>query len=168
MGSIIVVVVFPLLESFGEQICVVDDFAFEESVELLGIDPVGPLNFSVQPGCAGSDLDVIDALVQQVPVERLPELLPVVGVHLVDLEWQLREYVVDELDRGLLVVAGICAQYPDASAVIDRGVLVVALLAAGLAEWFDECHVDLQLVAWTLLVIALPPGVRALVSLRGR
>ena len=35
MGSIIVVVAFPLLEPFGEQVRIVDDPPFEEAVELI-------------------------------------------------------------------------------------------------------------------------------------
>ena len=41
MGSIVVVVVLPLLESFGEQPGVVQDLAFEELVELVRVDPMG-------------------------------------------------------------------------------------------------------------------------------
>jgi hypothetical protein len=37
----VVVVVFPLLESFGEEVCVVGDFAFEELVAFFGVDVVG-------------------------------------------------------------------------------------------------------------------------------
>ncbi|WRS29993.1 hypothetical protein U6G28_10855 [Actinomycetaceae bacterium MB13-C1-2] len=78
--------VFPLLESFGEEVRVVDDFSFEESIELFGVDPVGPFDLPVQAGCTGPDLDVADALVEQVPMERLSELLTVIGLHLFDLE----------------------------------------------------------------------------------
>lgn len=38
MGSIVVVVVFLLLEAFAEEVRIVDDFAFERAVELVGID----------------------------------------------------------------------------------------------------------------------------------
>lgn len=61
MWSIVVVVVFPLLEAFGEQVRIVDDLAFEEPVELLGVDPVGSLHLAVQAWCAGADLDVIES-----------------------------------------------------------------------------------------------------------
>lgn len=142
MWSIVVVVVFPLLESFGEEVGVVDDLAFEESVELLGVDPMGPFHFAIEPGCSGPDLDVPYALVEQMPVEGLPELLPVVGLHLLDLERELREHVVDELDRGPLIVAWVGPQWadPDSGAVVDGGVLVVALLA-GQADSFAGCRV---------------------------
>ena len=74
MRTVVVVVVLPLLQTVGEQVGVVDHLAFEESVELLGVDPVGTLHFSVQSGCSGFDLDVVDAGVDQVPVERRAEL----------------------------------------------------------------------------------------------
>ena len=51
--SIVVVVVFPLLEAFGEQVRVVDDFAFKEPVELLRVDPVGSLTFPFNRGVRG-------------------------------------------------------------------------------------------------------------------
>lgn len=166
MGSIIVVVIFPLLESFGEQARIVDDLSFEEAVELFGVDAVGSLYLPVQTGGAGADLDVADALVEQVPVECLPELLTVVGLYLLNLEWQFREHVIDELDRGLLVVARVGAQDPDAGAVVDRGVLILALLLPCLPEWLDELHVDLQGAARSLLLVALPTRLGALVALR--
>lgn len=56
MGPVVVVVIFPLLEAFGEEIGVVDDLAFEQPVELLRIDPVGTLHRAVQPRSAGAVL----------------------------------------------------------------------------------------------------------------
>ena len=54
-------------------------------------------------------------------MESRAELLAVVGLDLLDLERQLREDVIDELDRDFLVVAWIGAQDPQSSAVIDSG-----------------------------------------------
>jgi hypothetical protein len=68
--AVVVVVVLPLLQLLGEEVGVVDDLAFEESVELFGVDAVGSLHFAVQPGCPRFDLDVVNAFVEQVPVER--------------------------------------------------------------------------------------------------
>nr|WP_263284181.1 hypothetical protein [Rhodococcus sp. YL-0] len=50
--------VFPLLESFGEEVRIVDDFTFEQSVELLGIDAMRALDFAVQARGSATDLDV--------------------------------------------------------------------------------------------------------------
>ena len=69
MRAMVVVVILPLLELVAEEPGVVDDLAFEESVELLGVDPVGSLHLSVEPRCAGFDLDVVDAQVEEVEVE---------------------------------------------------------------------------------------------------
>jgi hypothetical protein len=69
----VVVVVLPLLQLLGEEVGVVDDLAFEESVELFGVDAVGSLHFAVQPRRPRFDLDMIDALVEQVPVEGCAE-----------------------------------------------------------------------------------------------
>ena len=46
MGSIVVVVVLPLLEAVGEEVGVVDDLSFQESVELFGVDAVGAFETS--------------------------------------------------------------------------------------------------------------------------
>jgi hypothetical protein len=72
--TVVVVVVLPLLQLVGEEVGVVDDLAFDESVELLGVDPVGSLDHAVQLWCAGPDRDVIDAIVGQMPVKRRAEL----------------------------------------------------------------------------------------------
>lgn len=149
-----------------EEIDVVDDLALQQPVELLRVDAVGSLDLAVQPRGAGLDADVSDALVEQVPVECGAEFLAVVGLDLLDLERQLGEDVVDELDGGLLVVARVGAEDPEPGAVIDRGVLVVALLPACLAQWLDELHIDLELVAGALLLIALPARLGAFVPLR--
>jgi hypothetical protein len=62
MGSIVVVVVLPFLQLVVEEVDVVDDLAFEEPVELFGVDPVGSLDLPVQAWCGGFDVDVADAL----------------------------------------------------------------------------------------------------------
>jgi hypothetical protein len=76
--------------------------------------------------------------------------------------------VVDERDRGLLVAARVGAQYPQPGAVVDGGELVELAPPALLAERLDELHVDLQLVARALLLVASPTAVVALVALGGR
>lgn len=96
----------------GEQARIVDDFTFEQSVELVGIDAMRALDFAVQARGSGSDLDVSDAHVEQVPVEGRAEFLAVVRVDRLDLQRQIREDVVDELNRDLLVVARVRPQKP--------------------------------------------------------
>jgi hypothetical protein len=49
----VVVEVLPFLESVVEQLGVVDEDAFELTVELLAVDPVRALDLSVQAGVAG-------------------------------------------------------------------------------------------------------------------
>lgn len=117
MGSIVVVVVFPLLEAFGKEVRIVDDFTFEQAVELVGIDAMRALHFAVQTWSSGTDLDVPDAHVEQVPVERQTEFLAVVRLDLLDLERQLRQNMITELNRDLLIVARIGTQDPQSRAV---------------------------------------------------
>lgn len=55
----------PILEFVVEEVDVVDDLSFEESVELFGVDPVGAFDFPVKPLGRGLDVDMADALVEQ-------------------------------------------------------------------------------------------------------
>jgi hypothetical protein len=71
--AMVVVVVLPLLQLVGEQAGVVDHLAFEESVELVGVDAVGSLHFAVEPRRARFDLDMVNAFVEQVPVKGCAE-----------------------------------------------------------------------------------------------
>ncbi|MFB7224587.1 hypothetical protein [Streptomyces sp. NPDC056227] len=98
---------------------VANDLPLQEAVELFGIDAVGSFDLAVQPRCPGLDVHVADPLVEQVPVERCAEFLTVVGLDLLDGKRQLGQYVVDELDRGLLVVARVGAQDAEPGAVVD-------------------------------------------------
>ena len=66
----VVVVVLPFLEFVVEDLGVVDDHAVEEAVELFGVDAVGALDLAIQSRGAGFDLDVVDAQVEEVEVER--------------------------------------------------------------------------------------------------
>ena len=50
---------------------------------------MGPFHLSVDAGCGGSDVDVVDSLVDHMPVEA--ELGAVVRLNLLDLEGQPRE-----------------------------------------------------------------------------
>lgn len=63
--------------------------------------------------------------------QRTCRATTVVGLDDLDVERELLEDVVDELDRGLLVVAVVDPQHPDPGAVIDRGVLVLLLAGPG-------------------------------------
>ena len=60
--SIVVVVGFgfPLIEAFYEEVRIVDDFAFEQSVDLVRIDTVRSFRLADQACGLGADLDVSD------------------------------------------------------------------------------------------------------------
>ena len=99
----------PLLEALGEQVRIVDDCTFEQALELVGIDTMRAPDFAVQARGSGTNLDVPDAHVEQVPMKRRAELLTVVRLDFLDLERQLRKKVVDELNCDLLIVARVSA-----------------------------------------------------------
>jgi hypothetical protein len=165
VGSVVVVEVFPFLELVVEELGLVDDDPVEHPVELFGVDAVGPFHFAVESGGPGFDVDVSDPPVQDVVVELAGEFGAVVGLDHLDWEGELGQEIVEELDGGLLVAAGIDAEDPEAGAVVDGGELVVAL--AGGADGGDELDVDLDLVAGLGFLVAFPPLLMALVSLRG-
>jgi hypothetical protein len=101
---------------------------------------------------------------QDVPAEPGLELGAVVGLDLLYLERKPGQDVVQELDRGLPIRSGIDAQDPQPGAVVDRGVLVEPLLAAGVGgDRFDELDANASVYdrgrmtgAWTSRF--LPPA----------
>jgi len=72
--AIVVVEVLPLLKLLAEELRVVDDDSLEHPVELVVVDPVGSFDLAVQPRGARPDVDVLDAPVEDVPVEGGLEL----------------------------------------------------------------------------------------------
>jgi hypothetical protein len=53
VGSIVVLVVLPLLEIVVEEVHVVDDLALEQSIELLRLNPARTFDLSLSRGVAG-------------------------------------------------------------------------------------------------------------------
>src|SRR5712691_11270387 len=96
VGPVEVVEDLPFFEPVVEQLSVVDHHALEHPVELLGVDPVGPLHLPVQPRGGWLDVDVPDAPIQHVVVELCLELGAVVGLDDLDPERELLEHVVEE------------------------------------------------------------------------
>ena len=105
MGSGEIVEALPLVELGVEELGVVDDFASQQPIELFVVDAVRPLDFAVESRRRWPDVDVLDAFVQEMPVEASLELGSIVSLDLHDFERQLLEDIVDEFDRGLLVEA---------------------------------------------------------------
>jgi hypothetical protein len=131
---------------------------------------VGALHLAIQPWRARFDVDVLDAPVQDVPVEPGLELRPVVGLKDLHSEGQALEHVVHELDSRLLVEAVADLEHPKPRAVIDRGELVVLL--PGALQRSHEADVDLDPVARQGPLVPLTPVLvpwmaEALVALLG-
>lgn len=145
---------------------VVDNDATQEPVELLGIDPMAALDLAVEPWGGRPDVDVPDPAVEQMPVEGRLELRTIVGLDHFHFEWKPLEDLVDELDRGLLVAALVDAKDAQPGAVVDRGELVVAPLAA--PDRGHELHVDLDPVPRQWLLVAGPTFGVVLVALGTR
>lgn len=147
---------------------VVDDLPAEKSIELFGVDPVGSLNLSIQTWCGRFDVAVVDDLLGEVPVDRLPELFAVIGLDFIKLERQFRQVVVTELNRCILIVVRVGVQHTPSRTVVNGGVSVAMLLLVPLAEWFVELHINPRRMPWPLLLVTLPPADFALVSLQDR
>jgi hypothetical protein len=113
------------LQFLGEQVGVLDELALEKAVELFGVNAVGSFDLAVEPWCAGFDADVVDAGIEQVPVERGAEFGAVVCLDPLDGERQFGHHVVDEGDGGLLVAARVGPQHAESGAIVDGGELVV-------------------------------------------
>ena len=112
MGSGEIVEALPLVDLGVEELGVVYDLAGEEPIELLVVDAMRALDFAVEPRRRWSNVDVLDAFVEQVLMEASLKLGSVVGLDLHNIERQLLDDVVDELDRGLLIQALVDPQDP--------------------------------------------------------
>ena len=77
MGSGEIVEPLPLMEFGIEELGIVDNLASKEPIELFVIDAVRPLDFAIEPRRRWADVDVLDAFVQEVPVEARLELGPI-------------------------------------------------------------------------------------------
>jgi len=82
---VVIVVVLPFLQFLVEQVDVVRDAVLvQELVELLGVDPVRPLDLPVQMRRAGSDVDVANIQALQMPVELRLKLGAIIRLHHLD------------------------------------------------------------------------------------
>ena len=121
---------------------VADAVLVEELVELLVVDAMRPLHFSVQTRGARADVDVANVAPFEVPVEFRLELGAVVGLHDVYAEGQAAEDLVDE-ECGCPLGAGIVdLEDANSRAIVDGGELIQPLTSAGdsLQELPSSCN----------------------------
>ena len=83
----------------------------------------GALDLPVQLWGAGLEVDVLDALVREVPMKQRLELMAAVGAHRVHADGKRPGHVVCEGDGVLLCVSPVDAERADPSGIIDRRVL---------------------------------------------
>ena len=96
----------------------------QELIELLLIRAMGALDFPVQLWGVGLDVDVLDAVVREVPMKQRLELMAAVGAHRVNAGGNRPDHVVYEGDGVLLCVSPVDAERADPGGIIDRRVLV--------------------------------------------
>src|SRR2546426_11962124 len=69
MRALEIVELLPLLEPDVEELWVVNDHTLEHAVELFVVDTMRPLDLAIQPSRGRLDADVLDATIQDMPVE---------------------------------------------------------------------------------------------------
>ena len=116
---------------------------------------MGTLDFPVQLWGAGLDVDVLDALVREVPRKQRLELMAAGGAHRVNTEGKRPDHVVCEGDGVLLCVSPVDAERADPSGIIDRRVLVATDSLPGWPLEREELHVDLHVMPRDLFGIAM-------------
>ena len=103
MRSVIVVKVFPGLQ-LGIEIHVIR--VSQQLVKLGPVRSVGTLDFAVELGCLGFDVDMPHALVFDMPVKSGLKLMPSIRLDRADPEGKRLDHVVQEPDRTCLVMFG--------------------------------------------------------------
>ena len=70
----VVVEVLPLAELVVKDLGVIDHDPLQQAVELLGVDSMRALDLAIQPGRSWLDVDMADALVEELDGRLLVEL----------------------------------------------------------------------------------------------
>jgi hypothetical protein len=137
--------------------------AFKHPIELLIVDPMAPFDLPVEPRPMRFDIDVLDAFIQNMPMELVPELRAVVRLDHFRMERQSRENIIDELNRGFLIASLIDLQHPNARAVIDGRILIMPPSCSRNPR--QELHIELDPMTGFMLLISLPSLRMPLISL---
>jgi hypothetical protein len=103
------------------------------------------------------DVDVLNAVIGPVPMERGLELVAPIRTHGVNPERERRDHVIEKRNRVRLGVASVDAQGPDTRRVVDRRVLVATRRHGVRAAQREERDIDLHVMAWDLF--GVPVGV---------
>ena len=130
-------------------------FVSQELVELVLVGPVRSLDLPIELWCSRLDVDVVHALVRDVPVEESLELVAAVRADRLDPERELLDHVVDEVDCVGLRMALVDLQRPNACGIIDRRVLVAPNRAASFPLQSQELDVHLHVMPRHLLLVAV-------------
>jgi len=78
VGPIVVIEILPFPYFFVEELRIVDDHAVQHPIELILIDPVAAFDFPIQPRVSGPNIDVLDSLVQDMPMKLTSEFPAVI------------------------------------------------------------------------------------------
>lgn len=109
----------------------------------------------------GFTTNMLNAFVDQVPVEGMPELAAVVGFNSLDLEGQLRERVFDESGSDFLILPQIGVGHAQAGHSHRSGSIGSSPSSTGL-RGFGELHTKLQCMVGPLLLVSLAAGLCAI------
>jgi hypothetical protein len=83
------------------------------------------------------------------------ELVPAVGVDVLDAEWELPNHVVQKVDRASLGMFSIDFQSPDTCCIIDRRVLVALDPSVRFVSEKQKLDIKLNLMTRDRFFVAL-------------
>jgi hypothetical protein len=95
---------------------------------------------------AWANVEVFNALIQEMQVKGRLELGAIIGLNSFNLERHPGCGVVIELDGRLQITVGIEPEHPKPCAIIDGGELVELLAPARAWDGIDELHLNLNLM----------------------
>lgn len=98
-------------------------FALSVRKALTTDSSMRPFDFAIELRCSRFDVDMLNAVIFNMPVETGLKLMSPVGSDHIDAEWELADNIVDELDGTRLIMIRIDLQGANARRIVDGGVL---------------------------------------------
>ena len=108
---------------------------------------MGAFHFAIESGGSWPDIDVLNALIEQVQMKGRLELGAVIGLNSFNLERHPGCRVVIELNGSFHIAVGVEPEHPKPGAIIDGGELIELLAPTRALDGIDKLHINLDLMA---------------------